>query len=45
MSKLWIIHGMRYDIAIMNMDKSQKHIESQKQMAIEYMQYDVISVI
>lgn len=45
MSKLWIIHGMRYDIAIMNMDKSQKHTESQKQMAIEYMQYDVISVI
>ena len=45
MSKLWIIHAMRYYIAIMNMDKSQKYVESQKQMAIEYIQYDVISVM
>lgn len=29
----------------MNVDKSQKHVESQKQMAIEYMQYDVISLM
>lgn len=29
----------------MKTDKSQKHVESQKQMAIEYMQYDVISVM
>ena len=45
MSKLWIIHAMRYYIAIMNMDKSQKYVESQKKMAIEYIQYDVISVM
>ena len=29
----------------MNMDKSQKHVESQKQMAIEYMQYDFYEVV
>lgn len=29
----------------MNVDKPQKHVESQKQTAVEYMQYDVISLM